>query len=135
MSPEVRLRPAKVGAIIVPASLYFLAFTTYSSVPWIVPIIASVFLGMGFLMCFSSTFTYLIGAYRPYAASVMAANAFVRSAFAASFPLFASQMFEQLGSVAATAILAGVMTVSAPLPFIFSRIGARLRAGSPYAAH
>ncbi len=50
------------------------------------------------------------------AATSMAGNAFVRSAFAAAFPLFAGQMYEKLGTVGATALLAGVMTIAAPLP-------------------
>ena len=114
--PEARLITGEVGAVFVPVSLYFLAFTSYRSVPWIVPVIASSLFGIGFMLCFSSTFTYLVSGYRPMAASAMAANAFVRSAFAAAFPLFAGQMYNKLGTDGATALLAGIMTVTAPLP-------------------
>ena len=76
----------------------------------------SVGFGIGFLLCFTSTFTYLVSAYRPIAASSLAGNAFVRSAFAAAFPLFAGQMYERLGTAGATALLAGLMTIAAPLP-------------------
>lgn len=114
--PEALLITGQVGAIVVPVSLYFLAFTTYRHVHWIVPIIASVGFGIGFLLCFTSTFTYLVSAYRPIAASSLAGNAFVRSAFAAAFPLFAGQMYERLGTDGATALLAGLMTIAAPLP-------------------
>ena len=106
----------EVGAVVVPVSLFWLAFTRYKHVHWIAPIIASIGFGTGFLLCFTSTFTYLVSAYRPMAASSMAANAFVRSAFAAAFPLFAGQMYTALGTVGATALLAGVMTIAAPLP-------------------
>lgn len=114
--PEARLLTGEVGAVIVPLSLYWLAFTSYPYVHWIVPVIATAFFGAGFMLCFSSTFTYLVAAYRPMAASAMAANAFLRSVFAAAFPLFAGQMYTQLGADGATALLAGVMTVAAPLP-------------------
>ena len=40
----------------------------------------------------------------------------LNSAFAAAFPLFAGQMYKKLGTDGATALLAGVMTVLAPLP-------------------
>ena len=83
---------------------------------WIASVIASSFFGIGFMLCFSSTFTYLVTAYRPVAASAMAANAFTRSSFAAAFPLFAGQMYSTLGTDGATALLAGVMTIAAPLP-------------------
>ncbi|TCD70550.1 hypothetical protein EIP91_002896 [Steccherinum ochraceum] len=132
--PEMRLIIGMVGAVIVPISLYWLAFTTYPHVHWIVPIISSVFLGIGIVFCFTAVFTYLVVAYRPVAASAMAGNTFVRTSFAAAFPLFAGQMYDALGTVGATALLAGLTTVIAPLPFIFYRYGARIRASSRFAA-
>lgn len=132
--PEARLVPAMIGGVMVPASLYWLAFTTYPNVHWIAPIIASVPFGMGVLFIFTSVFTYTVTAYRPIAASAMAANAFVRTTSAAAFPLFAGQMYHHLGTVGATALLAGLTTVAAPLPFVFYKIGARLRAKSKFGA-
>ncbi|EKM59644.1 uncharacterized protein PHACADRAFT_137679 [Phanerochaete carnosa HHB-10118-sp] len=132
--PEARLLPAMIGGVMVPASLYWLAFTTYRSVHWIAPIIASIPFGTGVLFIFTSVFTYTVTAYRPIAASAMAANAAVRTTFAAAFPLFAGQMYHHLGTVGATALLAGLTTVAAPLPFVFHKIGARLRAKSKFAA-
>ncbi len=46
----------------------------------------------------------------------MAANSAMRSTFAAVFPLFARAMYDRLGAVGATALLAGLTTVLAPLP-------------------
>jgi hypothetical protein len=81
----------------------------------------------------------------------MAANSALRSAFAAAFPLFAGAMYDKLGTVGATALLAGLTTLMAPLPsvyitrdyeptltrlpsrFIFYRIGPRLRSRSRFA--
>ncbi|KAF7798663.1 hypothetical protein EIP86_009887 [Pleurotus ostreatoroseus] len=133
-TPETSLIQGMIGGVVVPASLFWLALTTFKHVHWIAPIIASAFYGVGFYLCFASTFTYLVAAFRPIAASAMAGNAFVRACFAGAFPLFASQMYEGMGTIGATCLLAGVMTVAAPLPFIFYRIGARLRAKSPMAA-
>ena len=114
--PEARLIPSMFGAIMVPISLYWLAFTTYSHVHWIVPIIASAPFGTGMLFIYVSIFTYTVTAYRPIAASAMAANTFVRTSFAAGFPLFAGQMYDRLGTVGATALLAGLTTIVIPLP-------------------
>ncbi|KAJ3797237.1 MFS general substrate transporter [Lentinula aff. detonsa] len=133
--PEARLFAGEVGGVLIPISLYWLAFTTYPSVPWIVPIIASIPFGTGIFLVFTSVFTYLVTAYRPIAASAMASNSAMRSSFAAVFPLFAGYMYARLGTVGATALLAGLMTLTVPLPFIFRRIGARLRANSRFAAH
>lgn len=140
------------GAILIPISLFWLAFTTYPHVHWIVPIIASVPFGTGILFCFAAMFTFLVTAYRPIAASAMAANTFVRTVSASAFPLFADQMYHKLGTAGATALLAGLTTLAAPLPyvipflskplsvlcadclssFIFYRIGARVRAKSKF---
>ncbi|KAJ7049930.1 major facilitator superfamily domain-containing protein [Mycena amicta] len=131
--PEALLVMGQVGGILVPISMFIFAFTTYPHVHWIAPIIASVLFGTGMLFSFTTTFTYLVVAYRPIAASALAANSVLRFTFAAAFPLFAGAMYNKLGTVGATALLAGLMTVMAPLPFIFYKIGPRLRAESRFA--
>ncbi|KAI0721913.1 MFS transporter [Cerioporus squamosus] len=132
--PEVRLLVAQVGGVLAPLGLYIMAFTTYKHVHWIAPIIGSIPFGAGTCFIFTGVFTYLVTAYRPIAASAMAANSAMRSTFAAVFPLFAGQMYHALGTVGATALLAGLTTLMTPLPFIFYKIGARLRANSRFAA-
>lgn len=100
------------------SGLFWLAFTTYSTVHWIVPIIASIPFGSGIYFSFASTFMYLVTAYRPIAASAMASNSALRCGFAAAFPLFAVAMYDRLGTVGATALLAGLTTIMAPLPCV-----------------
>ncbi|KAI0283758.1 major facilitator superfamily domain-containing protein [Russula brevipes] len=131
--PEFRLVMGQVGGILVSLSLFSLAFTTYQHIHWIAPIIASVPFGTGTYFVFTSSFTYLVVAYRPIAASALASNSAMRSTFAAVFPLFAIQMYHSLGTVSATVLLACLATVMAPLPFVFHRIGARLRERSKFA--
>ncbi|KZT12708.1 MFS transporter [Laetiporus sulphureus 93-53] len=132
LPPETRLIMGQVGAVLAPIALYWLAFTTYPSVPWIIPIIASVPYGMATYYIYSSTFTYLVTAYRPIAASAMASNTALRCTFAAAFPLFAGAMYDRLGTVGATALLAGLTTVMMPLPFVYWKYGAELRAKSRF---
>ncbi|KAJ7766295.1 major facilitator superfamily domain-containing protein [Mycena maculata] len=130
--PEALLIMAEAGGVMVPLSLYWFAFSTYPQVHWIVPILASIPFGTGIFFVFTATFTYVVTAYRPIAASAMASNSVMRLASAAAFPLFAGAMYNKLGTVGATALLAGLTTIMAPLPFIFYRIGARLRAQSSF---
>ncbi|KAI9063366.1 MFS general substrate transporter [Trametes sanguinea] len=132
--PEIRLIIGQVGGILAPLGLYIMAFTTYKNVHWIAPIIGSIPFGAGVYFIFTGVFTYLVTAYRPIAASAMAANSAMRSTFAAVFPLFAGAMYHRLGTVGATALLAGLTTLMAPLPFIFYKEGAKLRAKSRFAA-
>ncbi|KAI9443724.1 MFS general substrate transporter [Russula earlei] len=131
--PEFRLRMGQVGGALVSLSLFWLAFTTYEHGHWIT-IIASVPFGTCTYFVFASSFTYLLVAYRPIAASAMASNIAMRATFASVFPLFATRMNHTLGTVRATSLLACVATAMAPLPFVFYRIGARLREKSKFAA-
>ncbi|KXT04370.1 hypothetical protein AC578_3613 [Pseudocercospora eumusae] len=73
--PEFRLPPTILGALIVPVSLF-------------VPIVFSIFFGLGNIFCFSGIFTFLVEAYPLYAASALAANSFARSSFAAAVLFF-----------------------------------------------
>ncbi|KAI0283760.1 major facilitator superfamily domain-containing protein [Russula brevipes] len=115
---EFRLRMGQVGGVLVPLALLWLALSTYRSVHWVVPVLASVPFGTGTYFIFTSSFTYIVVAYRPVAASALACNATMRTSFAAAFPLFAAQMYRALGTIGATLLLAGLTTAMAPLPYV-----------------
>jgi len=106
----------QVGGILAPTGLFWLAFTTYRGVHWIVPVLATVPFGTGVYFIFTSSMTYIVDAYRSVAACALTCNAVMRTIFAAAFPLFAGQMYNTLGTVGATALLAGLCTAMAPLP-------------------
>ena len=52
--------------------LIWFAATLNPAVFWLVPILGTVPFGMGVGWCFTSSFTYLVAAYRPVAASCVA---------------------------------------------------------------
>ncbi|VDC02929.1 unnamed protein product [Peniophora sp. CBMAI 1063] len=131
--PEFCLVMGQVGGVLVALGLYIISFTTYKSVSAAGPIIGSIPFGAGSFFVFASSFTYLVSTYRPIAASAMASNSAMRCCFAAGFPLFAGPMYDTLGTVGATALLAGLTTLMAPLPFVFHKYGARLRERSRFA--
>lgn len=85
--PEARLIPGMFGAIIAPTGLLLFGLTVFPNVPWVIPIICSSLFGTGLVLSLSSTFTYLVDAYRPEAPSALASNNFLRATFAAAFPL------------------------------------------------
>lgn len=124
---EFRLRMGQVGGVLVPSSLFCLAFTTYRGVHWIVPVLASVPFGTGTYFIFTSSFTYIVVAHRPIASFALTCNTTMRTTFAAAFPLFAGQMYDVLGTVGATVLLAGITTAMAPLPFVLDYMGHRHR--------
>ncbi|KAF8311215.1 MFS general substrate transporter [Clavulina sp. PMI_390] len=133
--PETMLYQAMVAAVLAPIGLFAFAFTVYPSVHWAVPIIMITPFGAAAVLAFTSTFGFFVRSYRPVAASAMASNSFMRSAFAGAFPLVARPMFDRMGNVGALAFLAGMMTLLAPVPFIFYRYGPQLRKRSRFAVH
>ena len=114
---EWQLVPMLLGSVLIPISLFWFAFTSYPSVHWIVPIIASIPFGTGVVLTFASVFQYLVKAYPMYAASAMSSNTFERCVFASVFPLFATQMYERLGYEWASGLLAFIMVALVCLSF------------------
>ncbi|KAL5350758.1 hypothetical protein ACLOAV_004327 [Pseudogymnoascus australis] len=131
--PEHRLPPAIAGSILVPIGIFIFGWTTYSSVHWIVPIVGSSIFAIGNLLVFTGIFTFLVDAYPQYAASSLAANSFVRSSFAAVFPLFGVQMYNKLGYQWATSVLAFLTVAMMPFPYLFFKYGKRIRGRSRFA--
>lgn len=130
--PEFRLPVAMVGAICLPIGMFWFAFTTYRSIHWILPVLATLVFGFGISYIYTAVFTYTTHAYRPVAASAMAANSFCRSSWAAAFPLFARQMYTAMTPAGASAFLAGLNVLMIPVPFLFYRYGKRTRSKSQF---
>lgn len=60
-------------------------------VPWIVPLIASAFFGIGFYITLYALLSYVYDSYGPYCSSALAGLLFVRG-LVGTFPLFGTQM-------------------------------------------
>ncbi|KAK3313887.1 major facilitator superfamily domain-containing protein [Apodospora peruviana] len=132
--PEARLPPAIVGSVLLPVGLFWFAWTNGPEIHWIVPIIASAFFAAGLVLVFLSLLGYLIDSYTVFAASVLAANAVLRSLFGAAFPLFTPYMYKDLGIHWASTIPAFLALACVPFPFLFWRYGAAIRMKCKYAA-
>ncbi|GAA5922081.1 MFS transporter [Sporobolomyces koalae] len=131
--PEEHLRRGIVGAVLCTISIFWFAWTAQPSVHWIVPMVATIWFGTGMLFSYQSVFIYLVDAYRPAAASAMAANSAMRSSFAAAFPLFTTFMFRRLGNNWALTLCAFLLLAIVPFPFLFFKYGHRYRKGSKFA--
>ncbi|KAI0138886.1 MFS general substrate transporter [Xylariaceae sp. FL1272] len=132
--PEFRLAPSIAGAFLVTIGLFWFAWTSFSYIHWILPIIGSGVFGCGTLLVFTGIFTFLVDCYPMYAASALAANSFLRGAFAAAFPLFGQQLYKRLGFQWASSLLAFITLALLPLPYLFFVIGKRLRKRSRFTA-
>ncbi|GAA6014861.1 hypothetical protein JCM11491_002140 [Sporobolomyces phaffii] len=131
--PEEHLRRGIVGAILCCVSIFAFAWTSLPSVHWIVPMICTVPFGTGMLFSYQAVFIYLVDAYRPVAASSMAANSATRSSFAAAFPLFTTYLFKRLGNQWALTLCAFLLLAIVPFPILFLKYGHRYRKGSKFA--
>lgn len=133
--PEARLYPMFAGAILFPVGIFWLTWTGnyHNKVHWMAPTASGVFTGFGLITIFNSSINYIIDSYLIFAASAMAANAFLRAAFACAFPLFSVAMFHNMGTNWAGLLLACVGFVLIPVPFLFFRFGKKIRGKSKYA--
>ncbi|KAK2064177.1 major facilitator superfamily transporter [Colletotrichum caudatum] len=131
---EARLPPSMIGACLLPIGLFWFAWTNGPEIHWIVPIIASGFFAAGLVLVFLSLLNYLIDSYVIFAASVLAANSVLRSLFGAAFPLFTTQMYENLGIHWASSVPAFLAVACLPFPFLFYKYGHIIRKKCAYAA-
>ncbi|KUJ21872.1 MFS general substrate transporter [Mollisia scopiformis] len=134
VEPEARLGTAMAGSIVLPIGLFLFAWTTYPSIPWIVPITGAMLFSCGLVMVFISLTSYLVDSYVVYAASVLAANSVLRSLFGTAFPLFTTQMYKNLGNQWASSIPAFLLLGCLPFPFLFHRYGPQIRSKCKYAS-
>ena len=132
-TPEARLPPAIVGAILLPAGMFAFAWTNSPSVHWSVSIIVSAPFGLGCVLVFLSCLNYLLDSYTIYAASVLAASAMLRSLFATAFPLFVTKMYQNLGIHWASSVPAFLTVACMPFPILGYKYGAVVRMKCKYA--
>lgn len=150
---EERLYSAMLGGPVLVIGILWLGWSgNYASVPWWVPALSTIFIGLAITLIFISfivrlihpfwylyvgltlyTQSYLVDTYLMYAASALAGHTIIRSATGAAFPLFTTQMFVNLGINWAATLLGGIALLLAPMPFLFYRYGARIRTKSSFA--
>ncbi|ODV88684.1 hypothetical protein CANCADRAFT_127309 [Tortispora caseinolytica NRRL Y-17796] len=132
--PEARLPPMILGGFVFPIGIFWLCWTGAfpEKVHWIVPTISGLFSGMGLMLLFLPSINYIIDAYLIFAASALAGNTFMRSGFAAAFPVFGVPMFNNLNVKWVGTIIGSFAAILAPVPIFFFIYGKRIRASSRY---
>ena len=128
-----RLPLACIGGPLYAGAIFWLGWTSSRSVPWIVPILAGLPFGIGFLLIFMALINYLADAYGIYAASALAAASCSRSVCGAVLPLATSAMYGRLGVHWATSLLGFCSLVMAAIPWVFIKFGRQLRENSKFA--
>ncbi|KAH7205377.1 major facilitator superfamily domain-containing protein [Fusarium redolens] len=131
--PEQRLWGAMYGSILMPAALFWFAWTARPGVHWMASIVAAGLFGCSNLLIFVSCVLYLTNVYGArYGASALAANGVLRYMLGGSLPLFVLPMYHNLGFSWAGSLLGFLATGFAPIPLIFYNFGPKIRRSSPY---
>lgn len=130
--PEERLAPMMIASFLLPAGLFWFAWTSSPHVSWVPQVIAGVPIGAGILVIFMQGLNYLIDVYLMFANSAIAANTLMRSTVGGGFPLFAVQMYHKLGVNWASSLLGFLTAAMIPIPMLFFYYGSKIRAMSKF---
>ncbi|KAI1102349.1 polyamine transporter 1 [Jackrogersella minutella] len=131
--PEKRLPPMMLGSVLFASGQFITGWTANpDDAPWIVPVIGLYLSGCGFNTIFQAALNYLVDTFQMYAASAVAANTFLRSCFAAAFPLVVTPLYHNIGVGPGSSIFAGFACLLIPVPFVFYFFGRRIRAANKW---
>lgn len=127
LKPEQRLPPILPGAACIPVGLLIYGWTAEKDVFWLVPILGTVFIGLGLIFTFMPIMMYLVEAYTIFAASATAANTIFRSLGGAFLPLAGKPLYDTLGHGWGNSLLAGLALVGLPASWGIIRYGEYIR--------
>ncbi|KAJ3497047.1 hypothetical protein NLG97_g2202 [Lecanicillium saksenae] len=130
---EHRLVPAIIGSFLLPVGLFIFAWTSRSSIHWIVPLIGLGIFVVGHFWVMQSLFIYIPFSYPKYAASLFAGNSIWRSGIACGSVVFARPLFINLGVAWGTTLLAFFSVVGIFGTIALYVFGKKLRAKSKFA--
>lgn len=125
--PEFRLPLANVGSVLIPASLFWFAWTVQYRIHWVASIAATYFYGVGQVVVFNAVQNYYIDSFSEYAASAIAGGSVFRSLVGGLVPLFAPKLFEKVGYGWGISCFGFVAVLIAPSPVLFYYYGAQIR--------
>lgn len=129
--PEFRLPLANIGAVLIPVSLFWFAWTVETHAHWFASISATFFYGIGQVMILNCTQNYYIDSFEKYAASAIAAGTVFRSLVGGVVPLAAPEMFAKLGYGWGISVFGFIGLVLAPAPIMFYIFGESIRERFP----
>lgn len=128
--PEHRLYMMCIGGIFIPCGLFIYGWSVQYKTHFMVPEVATGFIGFGLLMSFMPATTYLVDVFTVHAASAMAASTVLRSVAAAFIPLSSQTMYKKMGYGWGNSMLGFISLLMVPMPFLFIKFGERIRARS-----
>ncbi|KAL5592798.1 hypothetical protein FOBRF1_013106 [Fusarium oxysporum] len=120
--PEDRIPLMAYLSWTIPVGMFWYGWSTDEKAHWIVPIIGSAFVGIGFIFVVMPSMIYLVDCFGPEAAaSALAAHTVLRSVTAAFLPLAGPRMYESLGLGWGNSLLAFLAIAMIPIPWYFMK--------------
>ncbi|BGP34230.1 hypothetical protein JCM10296v2_006045 [Rhodotorula toruloides] len=133
IDPEYRL-PLMMGcSTLLPISLFIFAATSIKHVHWAGALVSGIPFGFALVGIYVSANTYIACAFSQYSASAMAAKTLARSMVGASMPMWIPPLYASIGHFWSGALFAFLSVAMLPIPFIFFKYGAQVRARSKLA--
>ncbi|KAI9690453.1 MAG: hypothetical protein M1822_009416 [Bathelium mastoideum] len=133
-SPEGRLYFSCVQSALMPIGLFWFGWTSFRSIPWVVPALAIACATMGIYSIYLAVFNYFADIYHRYASSALAAQSCCRNLLGGVLPLVTTQMFKHIGFGGASSLLGGIGTLLTVVPWILVFYGPKIRARSKFAS-
>ncbi|CAG8280557.1 unnamed protein product [Penicillium salamii] len=136
IAPETRLWYAMLGgAPALPISLFWMGWTSDSSISIWSPLIASAVFGYGITTVFIVSYMYLIDSYDIYAASALGFLVFTRYVVAGGITVAGGPIYRSIGVHYTLTILGAISAAMTPVPYLLFMYGPRIRKHSRYAVH
>ncbi|BCS05482.1 uncharacterized protein AKAW2_81283S [Aspergillus luchuensis] len=133
--PEARLWYTMLGgAPAVPIALFWMGWTSTSSISIWSPLAASALLGYGMTTIFVSAYLYVIDSYGIYSSSALGFMAFTRYLLSGGVMVAGGTIYENCGVPYTLSFLGAVSAIMAVIPYLFYFYGRSIRARSRHCA-
>ncbi|KAJ3083304.1 hypothetical protein HDU99_010994 [Rhizoclosmatium hyalinum] len=131
--PEYRLPVCIPASFLLPIGLFIYGWAAENNAHWIWLDIGIALFALSVNVTFQALTVYTVDCYMMYSASALAAVSSLRSLAGFGFPLFAAQMYDQLGYGWGNSLLAILgIVIGIPAPILLYVYGERVRAASKF---
>ena len=131
-TPESRLFFSCIESAFLPIGLFWLGWTAFPMIHWIVPVIAVGAATIGIFSIYLATFNYLADCYGQYASSAIAGQSLCRNLIGGAAPLYTEAMYRRLGIGPASSLLGGIAALLTLVPWVLAFKGPEIRARSKF---
>ncbi|KAK1593531.1 uncharacterized protein LY79DRAFT_514360 [Colletotrichum navitas] len=126
-TPELRLTLMSYSVLLIPTGILLYGWTVEKTIFWLVPMTGSALFGMGIMLLFAPSMSYLLEAFPVHAVSAITALMMLSGIFGAFLPIIGPPMYFASGLGWGTTIMAGIAAAMAPIPWLIMKNGQGMR--------